>query len=81
MRRPTANLDQHATYMRGGNECNAPISPNRPRIEPKTSTMRMRTNRLGSAASEMAAVEPVMPTVIPQNRLQSPTVRPPQNRP
>jgi hypothetical protein len=57
-----------------------PMSPKRPRMEPKTSTMRMRTNKPGSAASEIAAVEPVMPTVIPQKRLQRPTVRPPQKR-
>jgi hypothetical protein len=47
-------------------------------MEPKTSTMRMRTNKFGSAASEIAAVDPVIPTVIPHNRLHIPTVNPPQ---
>ncbi|CAG8533185.1 1590_t:CDS:2 [Acaulospora colombiana] len=51
-----------------------------PMIDAKTSTTSMRTNKVGSAASEIAAVEPVMPTAIPQKRLQRPTVRPPQNR-
>jgi hypothetical protein len=58
---------------------NAPIRPNSPKILPNTSTTRILTNRLGSAASAMAAVDPVMPTQAPQRRLQAPTVRPPQN--
>ena len=45
---------------------------------PKTSTTRILTNRLGSAASAIAAVEPVIPTEIPHRRLHTPTVRPPQ---
>ncbi len=40
--------------------------------------MRIFTNNVGSAASAKAAVEPVMPTEIPQSRLQIPTVNPPQ---
>lgn len=40
--------------------------------------MRILTKSDGSAASEIAAVEPEMPTLRPQNRLQRPTVRPPQ---
>ena len=56
-----------------------PMSPKRPRILPKTSTTRIFTKRSGSAASEIAAVEPVIPTQTPQRRLQTPTVRPPQN--
>lgn len=40
--------------------------------------MRILTKREGSVASEMAAVEPEMPTQRPQSRLQRPTVRPPQ---
>lgn len=56
----------------------SPINPNKPRILPKTSTMRILTNRFGSAASAMAAVEPVIPTQIPQSRLHAPTVTPPQ---
>lgn len=56
----------------------APIKPNSPKILPNTSTMRILTNRLGSAASAIAAVEPVMPTQAPQRRLQAPTVSPPQ---
>ena len=57
-----------------------PIRPNRPMILPKTSTIRIFTNRFGSAASARAAVEPVIPTETPQRRLQAPTVNPPQNR-
>jgi len=56
------------------------ISPKRPMIDAKTSTTRIRTNSVGSAASAMAAVDPVMPTATPQNKLQSPTVKPPQKR-
>lgn len=51
----------------------------RPRTLPKISTMRILTNSAGSDASERAAVAPVMPTETPHSRLQSPTVRPPQN--
>lgn len=56
----------------------SPIKPNRPKMLPNTSTIRIFTNNAGSAASANAAVEPVMPTEIPQSRLQMPTVRPPQ---
>ena len=56
----------------------SPINPNRPRILPKTSTMRILTNKFGSAASARAAVEPAIPTQIPQRRLHTPTVMPPQ---
>lgn len=45
----------------------------------RTSTMRILTKSWGSAASANAAVEPVMPTLTPQRRLQRPTVSPPQN--
>ena len=45
---------------------------------PNTSTIKILTNKFGSAASAMAAVEPVMPTETPQRRLHAPTVRPPQ---
>ena len=55
------------------------MRPNRPIILPKTSTMRIFTNKSGSAASARAAVEPATPTEIPQRRLHAPTVRPPQN--
>ena len=58
---------------------NAPMRPNKPMILPKTSTMRIFTNKSGSAASASAAVEPAIPTEIPQRRLHTPTVRPPQN--
>ena len=40
--------------------------------------MRILTNRLGSAASARAAVEPVIPTDTPHRRLHIPTVNPPQ---
>ena len=56
----------------------SPINPNRPRILPKTSTTRILTNKFGSAASARAAVEPVIPTQIPQSKLHAPTVIPPQ---
>ena len=55
------------------------MRPKRPMILPKTSTMRILTNRSGSAASARAAVEPAMPTEIPHSKLHAPTVRPPQN--
>lgn len=49
-------------------------------ILPKTSTTKILTNRFGSAASDSAAVDPVIPTQTPQRRLHAPTVRPPQKR-
>lgn len=55
------------------------MRPNRPMILPNTSTMRILTNKSGSAASARAAVEPAIPTEIPQRRLHAPTVSPPQN--
>lgn len=58
----------------------SPIRPNRPRILPKISITRILTKSWGSAASASAAVEPVMPTEMPQRRLQIPTARPPQKR-
>jgi len=58
----------------------SPINPNRPKILPKTSTTRIFTNKSGSAASDRAAVDPVMPTQTPQRKLHAPTVRPPQKR-
>ena len=54
------------------------MRPNRPIMLPNTSTIRILTKRLGSAASAKAAVAPVIPTETPQRRLQEPTVRPPQ---
>jgi len=54
------------------------MSPNNPMMLPNTSTTRILTKRLGSAASATAAVAPVTPTLRPQRRLQVPTVRPPQ---
>jgi hypothetical protein len=45
-----------------------------------TSTIRIFTNSVGSAASANAAVDPVTPTETPQRRLQNPTAKPPQNR-
>ena len=58
----------------------APMRPNNPMMLPKTSTMRIFTNKFGSAASASAALEPVIPTQTPQRRLHTPTVSPPQNR-
>ncbi len=57
----------------------APINPNKPKMLPNTSTMRIFTKRSGFAASDSAAVEPVIPTDTPHNRLHIPTVTPPQN--
>lgn len=54
------------------------INPNKPRILPKISTTRILTNRFGSAASARAAVEPAIPTQMPQSKLHAPTVIPPQ---
>ena len=54
------------------------MRPNKPMILPKTSTMRIFTNKSGSAASASAAVDPAIPTEIPHRRLHTPTVRPPQ---
>ncbi len=55
------------------------IRPKRPMIDANTSTTSIRTKRVGSAASEIAAVAPVIPTATPQRRLHTPTVKPPQN--
>ena len=59
-------------------EFDPPINPKRPMIDPNTSTIRILTKSWGSAASASAAFEPVTPTVIPQSKLQKPTVSPPQ---
>lgn len=56
------------------------MSPKSPRTEPKISTTRIFTNSEESAASDTAAVAPVIPTAIPQIILLSPTVRPAQKR-
>lgn|ERR1700722_4094027 len=56
-----------------------PINPKRPMILPNTSTTRIFTNRVGSAASASAAFDPAIPTEMPQSRLHTPTVIPPQN--
>lgn len=56
------------------------MSPNRPRMLLKTSITKILTNKLGSAASAKAALEPDTPTAMPQSRLQAPMVRPPQKR-
>lgn len=55
------------------------ITPNKPIAEPKISTIRILTKRVGLAASARAAPEPTTPTQTPQKRLQKPTVRPPPN--
>lgn len=54
------------------------MRPKSPRTEPKISMTRILTNRAESAASATAAVDPVIPTQIPQTRLPRPTVRPAQ---
>lgn len=58
---------------------NPTIKPKRPITDPKISITRILTNKLGSAASEIAAVAPAIPTVMPQTRLLTPTVNPAQN--
>jgi len=55
------------------------MTPNRPIALPKISTIRILTNRAGSCASASAAPDPTMPTQIPQNRLEKPTVSPAPN--
>src|SRR4051794_31252877 len=76
--KPTAAIPVISKGPRKDGSANSPIKPNKPMILPKTSTTRILTNKLGSAASASAAVDPVMPTDTPQSKLQSPTVRPPQ---
>ena len=56
-----------------------PIKPNKPKIELKISMTNILTNNVGSAASAKAALLPVIPTLTPHNKLQIPTVKPPQN--
>ena len=56
------------------------IKPKRPKTEPKISITRILTNNEESAASETAAVDPVIPTATPQIKLLTPTVIPAQNK-
>lgn len=49
-------------------------------MDPKISMTKILTNNAESAASEMAAVAPVIPTAIPQIKLEAPTVIPAQKR-
>jgi len=55
------------------------ISPNKPIIDPKISTTSTLTNKDASAASAKAALEPEIPTQIPQARSEKPTHKPAQN--
>ena len=73
-----ARLERSQSEKQDRFSLRSPINPNKPRMLPKTSTTRILTNRVGSAASARAAVEPVIPTQTPQRRLQAPTVMPPQ---
>ncbi len=50
--------------------------PNIPMADPNISTMSILTKVSGEWASAMAQPDPVIPTQIPQNRLQNPTERP-----
>lgn len=52
------------------------MTPNRPRAEPKISTMRILTKVEGVWASAKAQPAPVTPTQIPQKRLERPTDNP-----
>lgn len=56
------------------------INPKSPKTEPKISTTRILTKSEESAASDTAAVAPVIPTAIPQIILLKPTVKPAQKR-
>jgi len=49
-------------------------------MEPKISTTKTLTNKVASAASARAALEPEIPTQIPQARSEKPTVKPAQNK-
>lgn len=55
------------------------MSPNKPKMLLNTSITKILTNKLGSEASASAALEPEIPTPIPQSRLQQPMIKPPQN--
>lgn len=52
------------------------MTPKSPRALPKISTIRILTNIEDSCASARAALVPEIPTVIPQIRLERPTVSP-----
>ena len=56
------------------------ITPNRPRALPKISIIKILTKVDGVCASANAAPDPVTPTQIPQQRLETPTARPPANK-
>lgn len=81
MSNPTVQYERRKLESRrqAGESKGLLIRPKRPMIDANTSTTRIRTKRVGSAASESAAVAPVIPTATPQRRLHTPTVRPPQN--
>lgn len=55
------------------------MTPKRPIALPKISTIRILTKSAEFCASARAAPEPTMPTQIPQNKLEKPTVRPAPN--
>lgn len=55
------------------------INPNKPKTEPKISMTSILTKREESAASLIAAVDPVIPTATPQIKFDNPTVTPAQN--
>jgi hypothetical protein len=55
------------------------IKPNNPKTDPKISTTKILTKSEESAASLIAAVDPVIPTAIPQIKFEIPTVNPAQN--
>lgn len=59
---------------------NPTINPNKPKTEPKISITKILTKSDESAASLIAAVEPVTPTAKPQIKLEIPTVKPAQNK-
>src|ERR1700694_216766 len=54
------------------------INPKSPITDAKISTIKTLTNRVGSAASERAALLPTTPTLTPQAKLHMPTVNPAQ---
>lgn len=56
------------------------MTPKSPMALPKISTIRILTKRLAFWASASAAPLPTMPTHTPQQRLQSPTVKPAPNK-
>lgn len=55
------------------------ITPNKPIALPKISTIKIFTNNAAFCASAKAAPLPIIPTQIPHDKLERPTVKPAPN--